>query len=618
VVRVESINARGYPTNVSQFFNYDPLPNWIEGGFGVQEGPKKTREATSIDFVYEDRAAIEAIAHDCNGTLTWHVVYDRPSATNPNGTHARYVTSRGFDFASRGGASLIEFERNAAGRDIKAAFFSGSGQPAANSEGVYGYVLQRDAAGHVVHVVNLNREGKPGTNRAGQIAFAFRLNARGLATRTEFRDEADKPTLYQGMFALTIDYDAVGNGKRLSRVDANDRPTNSQSADWAVQEIGRNDRGEITEQRFFAVNSAGQLSLVSKKNFGYDDHGYPTDIRFSGRTSWRTALKFDDRGNVLEEKILGADGQPTAGPEGWTIHRHAWQFSAEGRREEETWFDAHGAPAYAKGGEHRRISEVDAAGNLHRYITEEHDPARFKYQRYVCEPEYDAQGRGRHTIVRYEDAKGQPAVNAGLPYTVGEITLDENEREIIEWKLGCDVKELGAPVLRTDTEWHRTGARKRVVRQACDENRKPLAVISNGTAAHFEQEFNEIDRLERIYETGFDEKLVGFSSREAKFSSGTLESVTHRHSDGTALDSVRVIIKAVMPEQPKAAELRAGDQLVAANDKPVASAYAWVAAGSFPGGWIEVIRDGRRIRIDGFKEGALGIILEDRAAVTKQ
>jgi serine/threonine protein kinase len=612
IVKIESLNARGFPTNVSKFFNYDALPNWIEGGFGGQSEARKTREATNIEFVYENRTLTEAIAHDCNGMLTWHIIYDRSSSANPNRAHARYVTSRGFDFSSKGGASLIEFERDSAGHDVKVNFFSGSGQPAVNSEGVYGYELKRDNAGRVVHAWNLGREGAPVANAVGQIGFAFQLDARGLVRRTEFRDESDQPASVQGMFALTTEYDNNGNTTRLARLDAKDQPVNIQNGDWAMQEIGRNERGEITEQRLFSVDPSGQLTPTSKRSYGYDDRGYPNDIRSSGRTWWRSAIKFDDRGNVLEETILGADGKPTNGPEGWGIHRHSWKFSSEGSTEEETWFNADGSPTYTKGGEHRRISEVDAAGNLHRFITEEHDPQRYAYQRYVCEPEYDAQGRERHTVIRYQDAKGQPAANVGLAATTREITLDENEREVLEWKLGC-APEIGAPVLKIETEWQRTGARKRVVRQACDESRKPLAKLSNGTAAHFEQEFNEIDALERIYETGFDEALLGYSSREAKFSSGKLESVIHRRSDGTALDSVRVMIKFVDPQQTKAKELRAGDQLVAANDSQVTNAYGWVAAGTFPGGWIEVIRGGKRIRIDGFEEGPLGIVLEDRA-----
>ena len=614
VVKVESLNARGYPTNLSQFFNQDMLFNWIEGGFGIESEPKKTREATSIDFVYDNRTAIESIARDCNGMLTWHVIYDRPSVANPNHIHARYVTVRGFDFASRAGASIIEFERDAAGRDTKVMFFNGSGQPAANSEGVYGYALRRDNAGRILHVTNLDKDGKPGANKSGQIALAFQLNTRGFVQRSEFRDGQDKPAPYQGIVAVTTDFDAVGNGTRLTRLDSNNRPIASASVDWSVQEIGRNERGEIIEQRCLSANSSGQLTPTTKKIYGYDEHGFPNDLRFSGSATWHSSFKFDDRGNIVEEILLGADGKPAAGMDGWAIHRHSWKFSPEGSREEETWFNADGSPAYAKGGEHRRISEFDSAANLRLFITEDHDPSRFAYQRYVCEPDYDAQGRLRHTIIRYQDAKGQPATNAGLACTTREITENEEERDILEWKLGC-APEVGAPILRVDTEWHRSGARKRIVRQACDANRKPLATLSNGTAARSEQDFSEIDALERIYEAGFDESVLGYTIREAKLDSGKLLSVVHRRSDGTALDSVRVMIKFVDPQQPKAKELHPGDQLVAANGVPATSAYAWVAAGNFPGGWIEVIRDGKRIRIDGFQEGPLGVALEDRGPV---
>ncbi len=156
---------------------------------------------------------------------------------------------------------------------------------------------------------------------------------------------------------------------------------------------------------------------------------------------------------------------------------------------------------------------------------------------------------------------------------------------------------------------------KRRVRQVCDANRKPLAFISNGTAARTEEEYDAIAQPERIYETGFDESRVGFSTREAKFSSGNLQSVTHTRSDGRSLESVRVIIVGVVPpsDQPKSAELKPGDQLLAANGQEVSSAYGFVFGPKFPGGSVEVLRDGQRVRIDGFNPGSLGVILEDRA-----
>jgi len=613
VTRVESVNARGFPSNVSQFFDYDPLPNLIEGEFGSQEGLRKTREATSIDFIYDQQLALEAIARDCNGMLTWHVIYDRPTPDQPNKVHARYVTSRGFDFASREGASVIEFERDNAGRDIKATFFNGSGQSAANSQGVFGYLLQRDSDGRIKKVTNLGKDGRPAPNKAGQIAFAYKVNQRGLMTEAEFRDESDHPALVHRIAAVAIEYDSAGNATRVTRLSSDGQPLKAEKDDWSAQEFGRNEQGEIVEQRYLSVDKEGKLTLRSKRTIAYDAHGFPNDFSYSGKTNWRTALKFDDRGNVIEETVLGPDGKPAAGPEGWAIHRRAWKFSPDGLREEETWFDPKGAMAYNPAGEHRRVSEFDAAGNLHRLTTSDHDPARFHYQRYVCEPDYDAEGRLRRNVVQFQTAEGKPASNAGLIYTGQEVVFDENEREILDWKLGC-APEVGAAALRTETDYQRTGARKRVVRQACDAQRNPVAILPNGNSAHSEEEFDPLDRLERIYETGFNEKLVGFSKRETKFAAGKLESVTHTRSNGTVADQVRVIITGITPGQPKVAELQVGDQLLAANDLPVTSAYAWAASEPFAGGWIEVLRHGQRIRIEGFKEGLLGLALEDRTA----
>jgi hypothetical protein len=201
---------------------------------------------------------------------------------------------------------------------------------------------------------------------------------------------------------------------------------------------------------------------------------------------------------------------------------------------------------------------------------------------------------------------------------VVEENFDENGRVFLEWQLGCH-PDTGAPVLSVDTEYHRTGAQKRRTRQACDANRKPLPFLSNGNSARAEQEFDQLERWERIYDTGFEETRVGFASREVKFTEGAFQSVTHKRSDGSVVDRVLVFINAITPsaDQPKVAELRVGDQLLTANDKPVLSGYDFVFS-NFSGGAIEVLRDGAKLRIDGFNAGPVGIVLEDRAPIAKQ
>ena len=127
-----------------------------------------------------------------------------------------------------------------------------------------------------------------------------------------------------------------------------------------------------------------------------------------------------------------------------------------------------------------------------------------------------------------------------------------------------------------------------------------------------EEQYDQLGRFERIIESGYNEQTHGYQTLEATFSEGALQKVVHKRSDGSVVEAVQVFIVAVAPEQPKAQELKVGDQLVESNGLPVRSGYEW-AATPFPGGWLEVIRDGKRLRIEGFEAGVLGIGVEDRA-----
>ena len=440
--------------------------------------------------------------------------------------------------------------------------------------------------------------------------LALTRTPEGRVVRIDMCDGTGKPAAWNGVSAMTIDYDASGNLIRLVRLGADGEP--ARGIDWTVQETSRNERGEIIGHQFFKIASDGARSPFFQWKVGYDELGHPSDLQFAGTIKWRTAMLHDASGNVTEEKYLDAEGRPAAGEIGYAIKRRAYKSGPDGFRWEETYFDAAGAKTYCKAGYHRMITEFDPNGVLRRQTREDEDPTRFRYYRDVSEPEYDSQGRLRRSVLRFEDEKGQLAVDAGLPYAAIDETYDENGRAILTWQLGC-AQSAGAPNFRIDAEWHKTGARKRQVRQACDVNRQPIDSVSSGVfCARKEEDFDEIDRPQRIYETGFNEKFIGFSTREAKFSEGKLLSVTHKRSDGTALEAVRVIITAVAPEQPKAAELKAGDQLLSANGNPIGSAYAWNFS-AFPGGWIEVRRDGKTIRVQGFAAGKIGLLVEDRA-----
>jgi len=200
-----------------------------------------------------------------------------------------------------------------------------------------------------------------------------------------------------------------------------------------------------------------------------------------------------------------------------------------------------------------------------------------------------------------------------LGYEECEDDFDEKGRKTTSWQFGWDEKIWGASIWREDIEWAATGLMRRRVDQACDASRHPLEKVKHNEPARTEEEFDALGNLQRKLELGFDEARVGFYSRELSFSGGEFERVVFRKADGSEVNTVRAMVKAILDHpQPQTKELRVGDQLLTANGEPVKSKFDWMLGTKFAGGFIEVLRDGKVIRIDGFQPGKLGIQLEDR------
>jgi hypothetical protein len=615
IMLVEVVNPRGRPAQIRPLLLGEPIPIYIEGITTAQPYAEKAAESCSVEFVYDDQGTREVIARDRDGFGLWRVVYERPMAFEAAQHIGRghFVNVQGFDVAHSNGATHMRFERDGSGRDVNVHFFNGAGQPAPNGEGVYGYQFERDGAGRVVRLTNLDTEGKPMANRAGAVRYTRTWDTGGRVVHTEYQDVQEKPLAIDGVVASAMEYDSSGKLNRWSLLGPDGKLAQHHS-DWIMQEIGYDQFGELTSRKYFKLDVDGKLAPAGEWSAAYDDFGYPHEIKVSGAKNYHTLLQHDERGNRTEEKNVDEKGTALVNDKGYAIKRLSYQFGPEGMRWDETYFDPAGAPVYCKAGYHRLTTQFGPTGVLRQQTMEELDHSRYHYHRDVSEPEYDALGHERRSVYRYENEKGELALDAGLPYAQYEENYDDNGRIFLIWKLGCPAS-AGAPAFSIDAEYHKTGALKRYVTQACDMNRKPLALTSTGIAAHKEEESDQLGQRERIYETGFNEKTVGFSTRDAKFSAGTFQSVVHKRSDGSTVETIGVFIVDVAAQQAKAAELKPGDQLLETNGVPVRSAYQWVT--TFAGGWIELLRDGKKLRIEGFEAGSLGVTLEDRAVTDK-
>jgi hypothetical protein len=611
IAKLEILNARGYPAVLRSIGLTDFFPIYAENLLGSQPNEERIPETTTLELSFDGSTVREAISRDRNNQVNWRIIYDAVASSGSN-VRARFANARGFASSNTNAAAQMEFEVDERGRYSKIRFFNANSKEAPNGEGVYGYKLDRDELGRVVRVTNLGPDGKPAANRVGQFGIATTW---GDETQHTFIDANGQPAPWNGIAAVKVEYDSDRNTRRISNLGSDGQVVRDEKAKWSVQEIKRNERGEATQLTYFKADANGALNQLSQTNIAYDEFGYTNELNIAGASPWRSALRHDEKGNVVEEKTLDSNGQALVNERGYAIKRQNYTPTAEGLRVEETYFDPAGNKAYCKAGYHRLVTEFDNNGLIDRQSLVEHDPAQYGYYQYVSEPEYDTEGRLRRAVSRWEDAQGNLALNAGLMVVESEALYDENGRVISDWRTAADpVVPFGGPILRIDTEWNANGKRVRRVRQVLDSNRNPISVAAGGNYAYSEENLDWNGQHVRIFEKGFDESIVGYNTLEAKFLGGQIQTVIHRRSDLTIVPTVQVIITQVSPsaDQPKLAELKVGDQLVAANGIPVTSSYGW-ALSDFKGGWLEVIRNGQRIRIDGFVEGFLDFSLQDRA-----
>ena len=619
VTQVEVLNPRGYPATIRRVVEDEAIPIYFESLAGTQPYSERKPETEKVEFTYQGGKLVEVIGRDRDGAVTWRIIYEPRSVAsgNPKAAWARYVDLNGFANALAAGAEYMEIERDAAGRDSKVSFFNSEGQPAFNGEHVYGYRLVRDSFGHITGLVNLGKDGKPGKNRAGWIACELTRNAAGSLTRFDFRDGEGKPAVWNDIAAATNEYDAAGNKTRITRLGGDGQFARGGAVDWARQEIARNERGEVTGRKYLKATATGGLEQVLQQTYAYDEFGHPADIRSEGAAEWHSAYRYDQKGDLIEERYLDESGRLVAGDYGYAIKRSAYTVGPQGIRREDTYFDALDAKTYGVRGYSRLIDEFDPAGILHRQTMEDHDPKRFDFYRSVSELEWDPRHNlYRRSTLRFEDAQGRLAANSGMEFSESDDEFDEKGRKVESWQFGWDVKRWGASVWHAEIEWHSTGVMRRRIWQACDSSRQALETVSTGNPARTEEEFDSIGTPARTLETGFDQTRMGFYSRVLQFISGNFESVVYRNKDGSPVKNIRVMVRAILESaQRQARELQVGDQLLTANGTPVGSMYDWAQSMSFPGGFIEILREGKTLRIDGFQAGPLGILLEDRGPV---
>ena len=559
-----------------------------------------------------------------------------------------FLTSTGKPAINREGVYGYKFERNAAGQMVSMTNLGRDDEPVANAAGLVSAAYTWDGQGRIIRSVYQDGKGRPADwngvaattvdyDALGNVLLLHRLNSQGKPCN----GIPESWGLLENQRNGNGEFSEIGFYKILP-----DAPKQLVSKMGITYEI----RGYPTE---VTVTTPAQ---VTRMKFIHDDKGNVIEEQ-----------SLDEAGRLRPNK----DGWAARRIRYEDVPKErCWRI-------EKAYFNEADKPTRCTAGFEREVTTWDLSGQLRIYDTIGHDMKKEYFYRMIARPEYDNEGRTIRRVDRFELADGQPAsdtwsgsereydaaghelvywqTGCNAPVMGGPtkrtdtkwdadgkmirqiteicdekrqpLTIASNDtvplrtetdykdgRIIREWEFGYRPQIHGAPSWRTDTEWINDDLVRHRLRQAYDMARQPLAVVSNGQPARVEQVYNEEGQLTGINEDGFDQAVVGFASRVAAFDKGRFARISHTLNDRSSVEQVRVYIKEVTYDaQPASRQFQRGDQLVKIGDVPVTNIYAWTFGPGYIGGPVDILRDGRAIRLEGFNPGPFGILLEERA-----
>jgi hypothetical protein len=319
VVALQVVNSKGKPAAVrQQLVDAELLQTWLQGaaGFGNVH-VKGRREPVSLEVSYEDGEARELTGRDRNGLVTFRIGYKRISGEPGRATEGmgEFRNEKHFAFTMPGGASHFVFRRDDRGYDVSTRFFSGTGTPARNGEGVFGYEMRRNAAGQLELLRNVDAAGAPMQNVAGVTQVRFEYDARGLVVSRRYEDGDGRAVMVDGSALTRFTYDAAGNRTSIRRLlaasAAESRARAPAGESWHVIALAYGPGGELVGHEESRTGGAGGPVVLGRYESAHDANGYPSERRSigsDGQIYWRSLLRYDERGNWTEDKTVYGDG----------------------------------------------------------------------------------------------------------------------------------------------------------------------------------------------------------------------------------------------------------------------------------------------------------------------
>lgn len=320
---------------------------------------------------------------------------------------------------SRQGVARFEWQYDEAGNPIGVAGFDADGSPTANRDRWARVTYAYDGRGNRVREAYFDAQGLPTwtSSSEGTEVLVSRFDDRGDRIRVEGRSADGALTEgFGGSAVLVATYDDRGLLVEAAELDRHERPTRNRNG-YAINRFRYDDRGNMVDQDFLDPDGRPTRTRWGARiRLRYDERSNIVEWAFfdeEGRRHLRPdrgaavlSVDRDERGNVVETRLLDSDHDLVSGPDGHAILRY--RYDDFGNLAELRHFDENGMPVINAEGYSVRRSRFDAGGNEieRRHYDDRDRPASVGDDGHGWNAEYDS--RGRLLRRRHVDATGSP------------------------------------------------------------------------------------------------------------------------------------------------------------------------------------------------------------------
>lgn len=327
------------------------------------------------------------------------------------------------------GVASYSYVNDSEGQVLKMMAYGIDGKPKETEAGYASTECKVDDAGNVVLFKQFGADGMPCVGSTGISGYKCVYNSFGLMTEmlnVGVDGNASKDN--EGRMLIKYEYDTKGNVVKEAYYNESADLLSLDNNGVAYVEYTYDEIGNMTEKSYFDAKGYSVDSNVGfqKENRSYDMNNNPVKVRYfkndhsllSG-----TDYRYDERGNVIEEKPVTLSGEVPAGK-----HIIRYSFDSRDNMTAISFFNSKNLPSSGPDGYHTCVKTYNDRNQI---VSEAYQNESGKLTKFMKEPyslvKNEYSDRGEVSRQTYYDEKEKP-VRCRAGYASRSMEYDTDNR----------------------------------------------------------------------------------------------------------------------------------------------------------------------------------------------